>query len=492
MYFHATIDDKNYTSNSITRPIQQTETSIIARQTSSLDKEVLDTGDKVTFTITIKNEGPKDAELFIKDIIPDGLILQDSYLIQNGEKTNLEVFSNVANGNIEIKAGQSIVWEMNVIVDTELTDKSTVTNYATFSGKYIEGKTNEITYQLNGNKETEIPPEQEKFSISGEVWKDQNRNGLKETVEERISDVTVMLINEETGEITTQKTQSDGRYEFTELLPNQYTVLLEYDTTKYYLTEYQKEGIDENSNSDFIQKTLTLQGQERQMASTKVITLQNQNLKNIDAGLIEGKIFDFKLDKYINRILMQDAKGTTVKQYNNEKLAKVELDAKRMTNSNIIIEYKIEVTNEGDIAGYASELVDYMPKDLQFNSEINKAWYQGTDGNLYTKELANQIIHPGETKTILLTLMKKMTQNNTGTVINTAEISKSTNDLALKDIDSTEGNKIQGEDDMSTAEVIISIKTGGMILYISLFFIIITMIGMGTYIIKKDILRRLS
>ena len=112
---------------------------------------------------------------------------------------------------------------------------------------------------------------------------------------------------------------------------------------------------------------------------------------------------------------------------NKQSLTKIEIDAKLLSNTNVIIEYNIEVTNEGEIAGYANEVIDYMPKDLTFSSEMNKAWYQNTDGSISSKELSNTIINPGETKSLTLTLTKKMTQNNVGTTINIAEIGQESN-----------------------------------------------------------------
>ena len=195
------------------------------------------------------------------------------------------------------------------------------------------------------------------------------------------------------------------------------------------------------------------------------------------------------MDKFINRIIIQNNKGTTLKEYNNTQLAKIELDSKQISNSTVIIEYKIQVTNEGELAGYANEIVDYMPSDLSFNSELNKNWYQLTGGELYSKELSNDVINPGEAKTLTLTLIKSMNQNNTGTSINTAEITKATNDFSLKDIDSTPGNKVSKEDDISTAQVIISIRTGAIVTYTLLIVIIMVIIALGVYFIKKGVIK---
>ena len=119
-----------------------------------------------------------------------------------------------------------------------------------------------------------------------------------------------------------------------------------------------------------------------------------------------------------------------------------------------------------------------MPKEMSFSSEINKDWYKSTDGNVHTTALAKEIINPGETKQVVLTLTKAMTENNTGVTTNKAEITKSSNELSIPDKDT--------EDNSSTAEVIVSIRTGieftiGIIIAI----IAITTTGIVVYTKKR-------
>ena len=334
------------------------------------------------------------------------------------------------------------------------------------------------------------------YSISGVAWIDENKNGLKESTEKLLSGIEVVLVNEETGEIATDvenkeitaKTGEAGEYEFANIKQGKYIVVFKYDTKKYRVTEYQKEGINEKENSDVVSNNITLNGQEQQVAMTKKLELSTGNLANIDAGFVQGEKFDLRLDKYISKIIIQDKTGTTVKQYDNTQLAKIELDGKKIAGTTVIVEYKLQVTNEGEVGGYVNELLDDKPIDLEFSSSMNNNWYQSTKGELYTKELSNQIINPGETKTVTLTLTKTMNLDNTGTSINTAELNKVSNNYSLQDIDSTPGNRQTGEDDMSTAQLIISVKTGSPIMYISLIIVIIGIISIGVYLIKKEVL----
>ena len=66
-----------------------------------------------------------------------------------------------------------------------------------------------------------------------------------------------------------------------------------------------------------------------------------------------------------------------------------------------------------------------------------------------------------------------MTENNLGRIGNTAEIVESYNEQGLTEKDSIAGNNVQGEDDLGSADVIFSIKTGEIVATV---FIVITSI----------------
>ena len=321
-----------------------------------------------------------------------------------------------------------------------------------------------------------------------------NKNGIRESSEEFISGIKVMIANVETGKYLTDKngnklevvTDENGVYKFENIDSGKYMIVFEYDNVKYRNTEYHANKATESTNSDVITSKVSINNDTKKYAVTDTLELTDKELENIDAGFIENEVFDLNLNKYVSRITVQNKAGTTVKEYNKEQLAKLEIDSKQLAGSTVLIEYEIRITNEGELPGYANEIVDYIPTDLKFSSEINKDWYISTDGNLHNTSLTNDVIDVGETKILTLTLTKTMTENNTGTTVNTAEIAKASNELSIPDKDSTPGNKVQGEDDMSTAEVIISIRTGLAFTIGTIVVIIILAVG-GTviYTIKR-------
>ena len=353
----------------------------------------------------------------------------------------------------------------------------------------------------NPNPDTPDEPEDpslKEYNISGLVWIDENKNGSRDNNESFISGIKVNLYDENGKVVTdsngnriTVTTDNNGKYSFSKLEKRNYIIAFLYNNKEYKVTEYQKDGVEDNRNSDAMEMKINENGEEITVGLTDIIKITNSDISNIDMGLIKNGIFDLKLEKTISKVIVQDNKKTKTYEYNTKKnkIAKVEIDRKTANNTNIVIEYEISVTNEGEIAGYAQEIIDYMPKELDFNSELNNDWYL-INGNLVTTSLSNSIIKPGETATLKLILTKKLTEKDFTTITNTAEISKDYNESLINDNDSTPGNKVEGEDDISTVKIIVGIKTGKAVTYTVFTICLISIIGVGIYLIKSKILRK--
>ena len=77
-----------------------------------------------------------------------------------------------------------------------------------------------------------------------------------------------------------------------------------------------------------------------------------------------------------------------------------------------------------------------------------------------------------------------------GILDNNAEIYESYNEMGLEDVDSTVNNKDSSEDDMGKAEVVGGIVTDAIIKYTAITLVVITMLGLGIFGIKKFILNK--
>lgn len=63
--------------------------------------------------------------------------------------------------------------------------------------------------------------------------------------------------------------------------------------------------------------------------------------------------------------------------------------------------------------------------------------------------------------------------------------------LAFGDVDSTPANKVQKEDDISSADAMIGIKTGEVYVYILITIISMGILLVGIYYINKKVLQKI-
>ena len=447
--------------------------------------------DIIEYIITVKNDTDVAAQdITIEDEIPTELDVKSVEV--NGEI--VETSGNNIHIVRKIDANSKLIIKITAVVNYKTrTEPVVIDNIATANDKGEILSSQEISHILQPEAEGIVDGNSANM-ISGLAWVDKNEDGERQATEDLLEGVTVRLLDANTGTIATNMggvectttTNQKGFYMFTEVPQGQYLVVFEYNTNLYTVTTYQKEGVLPAVNSDAVTQTISINGVQDKYGVTDVITMTNEGIPNIDIGLITSTLFDMELNKYVSKIIVQTNNGTKTYEYGDSKLAKVEIRAKELQGATVIIEYKIKITNKGEVAGYVRNIADYMPAQLQFNSELNTDWYQqGTD--LYNSSLANTPIQPGETKELSLTLTKSMTEESTGLVNNTAEIAECYNEPGLEDINSIPGNRAQGENDMDSADVIISVSTGAMITYIGLTISVLVLIAIGAYLIQRKL-----
>ena len=487
-----------YESNTIITTVGKPVLSIT--QSTNNVSTYLKEGDDINYTFTVKNEGGVTAtNVNLVDNIPEGIVINRiNYAIGNIEKNKTGYFNDKVELDMNIAPGEE--WKINLQGEaTSLggAEEQSVSNYATVSSNEIpETKSNSVTHIIESTNENIINGESSSsttqkasasktYKITGTAWVDSNQDGMRNNNEELLAGVVVRLVNSETGVISQSiTTDSNGTYAFSGVQNGNYLVIFEYDTATYKVTTYQKEGVLANVNSDVITTTIEQDGKTREGAVTDVITVNNGSVSNIDIGLLLANTFDLKLDKSISKVTVQTSKGTTSDNYNNVNLAKAEIAAKNLSGATVYVEYTITVSNVGDLSGYAKKIVDYIPEGMTFNSSLdaNSDWYTGSDGNLYTDKLANTQLKSNDIETVKLVLTKQMTEENTGLVNNLAEIYEDYNSYGIADINSTPANKAQGENDLSSADIIVAVKTGEILVYISVIIISILLGSIAIFV----------
>jgi len=221
----------------------------------------------------------------------------------------------------------------------------------------------------------------------------------------------------------------------------------------------------------------------------------NEGEDDQDIEKIKVKYFDLALRKWVTQAIIIDNGKETVHETghkaedNPEEVVKIEIKESRLNKVVVKFRYKIRITNEGEIAGYATEISDYIPEGLKFVAADNPKWKQ-VDGKITTDQLKNTLLQPGETAEIEVLLTWINSKDNFGLKINEAEISKDKNQSNTPDIDSTPNNKKPGEDDIDDAPVILTIKTGAGLntQHITLIGGSLAILSVGVIFIKKYVL----
>ena len=209
---------------------------------------------------------------------------------------------------------------------------------------------------------------------------------------------------------------------------------------------------------------------------------------------VKNSYFDLALRKWVTQAIVTENGQTVVTETGHkaeddpEDVVKVDLRKSKLNDVTVKFKYSIRITNEGEIAGEATEIRDDIPKGLKFVAEDNPDWRE-ENGQIVTDKLAGTTLKTGESAEVEIILTWINSEDNLGVLINTAEINKDHNEYGVPDRDSTPGNNVPGEDDIDDAPVMVTIKTGNEIaLYITIALGTTMILVSGIVMIKKKVL----
>lgn len=214
-----------------------------------------------------------------------------------------------------------------------------------------------------------------------------------------------------------------------------------------------------------------------------------------DIEKVKVEYFDLSLLKYVTKVLVnENGEERIIETGNvgdeNDIIPHVQIDKKNIYKTVVKFVYTIQITNEGQIAGEATEITDYVPEGLVFVAEDNQFWIDEGNNVISTRQLEGTILEPGETAQVEVVLRWINGADNLGAKTNVAEISEDYNEENVPDIDSIPDNKKTGEDDIDEATVLLSVNQGGGIqsIYINLVITFLVIILIGAILIKKFVL----
>ena len=248
--------------------------------------------------------------------------------------------------------------------------------------------------------------------------------------------------------------------------------------TEYKLRNIAEIGDDDNDDED------SIPGDESEWKDQDDVDVE-------DLKLVE---FDLALRKWVTQAIVIEKGGETITETGHqpyddpEQVVKVELHRKKINSVTVKFRYSIRIINEGDIAGYAKEITDYIPEGLEFVQEDNPGWTDEGNNVVSTRLLEGTLLQPGEYADVEIILTWINDQNNMGVMVNTAEISEDYNEYGVPDRDSIPDNQKWGEDDIDDAPVMLTVGTGQERIYFTLGFVVLITIAGGVILIKKYVL----
>lgn len=460
-------------------------------------------GDTLQYVLKLKNIGGIEAtKLNLQNSVPEEFAVTDLFYTKNGEtftglaiqnaEVNLNlkkdeevqvvlncVARNLKNNELEklttnswFISGANILKTPTEKVQTIVEQNPNVTEntYENIFASNIDANSATRRYEVVLNEE-ELENQVKKYKIIGFAFEDLNKNGEFDANEQVMDNIVAKLCDANTQEIVSQTvTNKAGEYIFEELDAGDYYIKFEFDKDYYAVTSYKKNGIRENKNSDAINSN--------GKAVTDKIRIKDKSISDMNIGLVKAGLFDLELDANVNRMAVSEDGKTSTYTMENSKLAKIDVNAKKVENATVTAEYTINITNKGEIAGYAKQIKCELAEGLLLDTTVNPVWYEGGDGFVYTTALGNKLINPGESVSLKLYLFKDNLKNKIGIFNNNFEIVKDYNDYAI-------GDAYMGNN-QSQADFIIGISTGpNLLVYTIMISFSITILMIGLIMTKK-------
>lgn len=505
---HVTCDGLNgeIKSNEVEFYSQDSKDVVKVVQSTNASKNLTD-NDDIIYYVDITNNGLIGKTITYEDEISPALGVEETTTDIDGKAYNLGQ-TNYINTQLFIPAKTTIrittktkpyPIEQGNGVRIENKPKITLSNDDEIEANSVEilvnGTTDVQSEELveEGTYENSVSAENEqKYKITGSIWFDENKNGKNDVIERGLPNISLQLYDNNKKQIVkdssntdiTVTTNENGEYSFENLTSGDYLVIASYDSIQFEIGDYRADEVAESENSDFV----TAKFDNKDVASTEIVNLDSVNAYNIDLGLIEKEQFNLNIDQSITRVTIsgENNKARVIDYDENE--AELELTEQELKKSTMLVEYNVKISNNGTVPGYAKQIMNYIPKGMTFNSELNPEWYVGKDGNLYTVYLGDQVIEPGQSKDIKLTLVKHFTNSSSGIMRGRAELENVYNEKGLESINALSSNysNLSG-----TNLILLKQSKVKIIAVIGLSIGLIALIGLAVFEIKKHLIDKM-
>ena len=327
------------------------------------------------------------------------------------------------NGGIYDEATNTITWKKEIEnIDTfangEYTEKITQNVKIVYAGDYVLKDAN---LKITGNIITYYPDDYP--GKGGQILPNDNKNNTQgDGSEEKTGKVIVEYVDID------EPNNGAYRYEINDVVGK------EYNTEEKEIPYYVLVRNTENTNGKIEEET-------------QVVTYYYRK-----------QDFNIGIEKTIDEI---NVNGENI-EISNKEIAKIELKKEEIEKTELIVKYKIKVTNTGELEG-TSKIQELIPEGYKLEY-IPEYWNINAEGNLETK--VN--LGAGQSKELEVILRWENKEENLGTRMSTVKIEETENSANFKETDE--------KDNEGTVSIVIGIKTGETVSIVIIGMIIITAI----------------
>lgn len=189
-------------------------------------------------------------------------------------------------------------------------------------------------------------------SIGDKVWNDTNKNGIQDAGEDGLPGIVVKLYDCSDNFIAQTTTNANGNYYFSNLAPGSYYI--QFILPDGYSFAPANQGTNDDIDSDANAST----------GKTDCFSLGlGETIINVDAGLIEEKIADVRIEKTVNK-------------------------SNPTCGENVV--FTIKVTNDGPDKAKGIEVTDLLPQGLVYISNTtSQGSYDSNTGKWIVGDLNN-------------------------------------------------------------------------------------------------------
>ena len=214
-------------------------------------------------------------------------------------------------------------------------------------------------------------------AISGIMWEDENKDGLLDSNEKRISNITVVLVNADTNEEITTTTNSDGSYKFSGVKEGTYYVKVPTIHIGYTVTD------KEIGNDTTINSKLNIDTKQTDLIQYNIDSIESILMANyINIGL-KKSTFEYKVEYYYDGVIDNTKTETTQATYGDE----------------------INTYTDKNIVGYKFEKTENLPLTVSENPENNviKVYYVKNTFNYTVEYYYDGVLNEENTETYTAT-----------------------------------------------------------------------------------------